>query len=106
MIDLLLLFIAIFGSIFILFGLVFKPISKHVANIGKKTQEIDFAHNRFVFTMANAIRDIKIMGLEKPFINRNKEITKKHSNLFAQYTFISTLQRMIIVLVCIAQYRN
>ena len=89
-------FIGILAFIFVLFGLVFKPISKNVANIGKKTQEIDFAHNRFVFTMANAIRDIKIMGLEKPFINRNKEITKKHSNLFAQYTFISTLQRMII----------
>ena len=96
------LFISPFGFlgfclfIIILFTLILKPISRYVANIGKKTQEIDFAHNRFVFTMSNAIRDIKIMGLEKPFIKRNKEIAQKHSNLFAKYTYISSLQRMII----------
>ena len=89
-------FLGICTFIIFIFILIFKPISIYVANIGKKTQETDFAHNRFVFTMSNAIRDIKIMGLEKPFIKRNKEIAKKHSNLFAKYTYISTLQRMII----------
>lgn len=79
------------------------PISRRVALIGGKTQEIDLARYRFVFAMANAIRDIKIMGLELIFLKRNKDITDKHVDLAAEYTAISAVPRISIevIMVCI-----
>jgi ATP-binding cassette, subfamily B, bacterial PglK len=80
----------------------FRPLSHRVAIIGRRTQEMDLGRHRFVFAMASAIRDIKIMGLEAPFSFRNSELVKKHSALAAEYTSIAAVQRMAVevVLVC------
>lgn len=81
---------------------VFRPLSRQVASIGRHTQEVDLARHRFVFAMASAIRDIKIMGLETPFARRNHDLVKKHANLAADYVSIATTQRVAVevVLVC------
>lgn len=81
---------------------VFRPLSQRVAAIGRHTQEVDLARHRFVFAMASAIRDIKIMGLEGPFSERNRDLADKHAKLTAEYTAISAIQRTAIeiVLVC------
>ena len=52
--------------------------------------------------MASSIKDIKIMGLEIPFINKNRKLAEKHSKLFAEYSTISSFQRIFVevVLVC------
>lgn len=80
----------------------FRPLSRRVAAIGRRTQEVDLARHRFVFAMASAIRDIKIMGLETPFSHRNRELARKHAHLAAEYTSIAAVQRMAVevVLVC------
>lgn len=80
----------------------FRPLSRRVAEIGNHTQETDLGRHRFVFAMASAIRDIKIMGLEVPFSRRNKELANRHAGLAADYTSISAIQRMAVevVLVC------
>lgn len=80
----------------------FRPLSRRVATIGRRTQEVDLGRHRFVFAMASAIRDIKIMGLEAPFSKRNRDLAGKHANLAAEYTAIAAVQRMAveIVLVC------
>ena len=64
-------FILILLALFTLFILIFRPISKHVAKLGRETQKVDYSRHRFIFTMSNAIKDIKIMGLENPFIKRS-----------------------------------
>ena len=46
--------------------------------------------------MSRANKDIKIMGLEKQLSNRNKKISQRHSDLFANYTYISSLQKIFI----------
>lgn len=81
---------------------VFRPLSRRVASIGRSTQEVDLARHRFVFAMASAIRDIKIMGLETPFARRNHELVEKHAKLAADYVSIATTQRVAVevVLVC------
>lgn len=81
---------------------VFRPLSRRVAAIGRQTQEIDLARHRFVFAMASAIRDIKIMGLELPFSRRNRELVERHAGLAADYLTIATTQRVAVevVLVC------
>jgi len=80
----------------------FRPLSWRVAAIGRRTQEVDLGRHRFVFAMASAIRDIKIMGLESPFSRRNRDLAGKHAQLAAEYTSISAVQRMAVevVLVC------
>lgn len=80
----------------------FRPLSHRVAAIGRLTQEVDLERHRFVFTMASAIRDIKIMGLEAPFIHRNRDLAGRHAHLAAEYTTIATEVRMVVevVLVC------
>lgn len=80
----------------------FRPLSRRVAAIGRRTQEVDLGRHRFVFAMASAIRDIKIMGLELPFIRRNRDLASTHAHLAAEYTLIAAVQRMAVevVLVC------
>lgn len=80
----------------------FRPLSRRVAAIGRLTQETDLGRHRFVFAMASAIRDIKIMGLEVPFSRRNRDLASKHAHLAAEYTSIAAVQRMAVevVLVC------
>lgn len=80
----------------------FRPLSRRVAAIGRRTQEVDLGRHRFVFAMASAIRDIKIMGLEAPFSRRNRELAGRHAHLAAEYTSIATVQRIAVevVLVC------
>jgi ABC-type bacteriocin/lantibiotic exporter with double-glycine peptidase domain len=92
--------LALLGSIFTL--AFFRPLSRRVATIGRQTQEIDLGRHRFVFAMASAIRDIKIMGLEVPFIQRNRDLARCHSRLSAEYISITGAQRMAVevILVC------
>lgn len=80
----------------------FRPLSRRVAAIGRRTQETDLGRHRFVFAMASAIRDIKIMGLEAPFSRRNRDLAGKYAQLAAEYTSIAAVQRMAVevVLVC------
>lgn len=80
----------------------FRPLSLRVSAIGHQTQKVDSGRYRFVYAMASAIRDIKIMGLEGPFNRRNQELANKHAYLAAEYTSIAAMQRMAIevVLVC------
>ena len=75
---------------------VFLPISKRVARLGHETRDLDMARHRFVHAMANAIRDIKIMGLEAAFAQRNSQILRRHVNLFAQYQTISSVLRVLV----------
>tara|TARA_A100001388_G_scaffold237608_1_gene192024 strand:- start:784 stop:2463 length:1680 start_codon:yes stop_codon:yes gene_type:complete len=82
--------------IFIFYRYPFKRLTRKIAQIGEETQKLDTAHHRFIFAMSSAIKDIKIMGLEKQFSNRNKKISKRHSDLFANYTYISSLQKIFI----------
>lgn len=95
-------FLGLAGLVLILGLGFFRPLSRRVATIGRRTQETDLGRHRFVFAMANAIRDIKIMGLEAPFSRRNRDLAAKHAHLTAEYTSISALQRIAVevVLVC------
>jgi ABC-type bacteriocin/lantibiotic exporter with double-glycine peptidase domain len=91
--------IALLFIIFIFLNFILKPISKEVSNLGSQTQQMDSAHHKFIYAMANSIKDIKIMGLENKFIERNRKISKKHSNSFAQYTYISSIQKILIEII-------
>lgn len=76
--------------------LVFLPISKKVAVLGRTTHDYDLARHRFIHSMANAVRDIKIMGLERTFSERNNNIVQQHVVLLAEYQSLSSVTRLLI----------
>jgi ATP-binding cassette, subfamily B, bacterial PglK len=88
--------------LFLLVPGFFLPLSRRAARIGRETQSTDLGRHRFVFTMASAIRDIKIMGLEFSFSERNRSIAHRHADLTADYVSISATQRIAVeaILVC------
>lgn len=85
-----------FGLIAGIVLLLFFPLSKWSARLGEETKELDIARHRFVFAMASAIRDIKIMGLEKMFSSRNGAITRQYAVVSADYATISSVLRLIV----------
>ena len=76
--------------------LVFKPITKKINYLGKKSQESELKRYGFINLIANAIHDIKIMSLENIFTERNRNLVDKHSKLNAKYLAISNTQRIVI----------
>ncbi|MDR7306030.1 ATP-binding cassette domain-containing protein [Rhodoferax saidenbachensis] len=81
---------------FFLVAGVFSPTAKKVARLGHATRDLDVARHRFVYAMASAVRDIKIMGLEQAFSRRNTEIVQQHVSLFTQYQTISSALRVLV----------
>lgn len=81
---------------------VFVPISRKVARLGRATLDLDVARHRFVYAIASAIRDIKIMGLEEVFSRRNSAIVREHVDLFATHQTISSALRVVVeaLMVC------
>jgi len=94
--------LAVIGVLFLLGAIYFRPLSHHISIIGAKTQDLDHARHRFVFAMATAIRDIKIMGLESVFAKRNLAITNQHVDLAADYGVTAAVPRISIevLMVC------
>lgn len=94
--------ITVIAVLFVLATGVFLPLSRRVARIGRQTQLVDLARHRFVFAMASAIRDIKIMGLEASFVRRNRSIVDQQVDLSAEYASISAMQRVAVevLMVC------
>lgn len=88
--------------VFILAVGIFLPLSRRVAKIGRQTREMDKERHRFVFTMASAIRDIKIMGLEKAFTLKNRALATTHAYITASYITLGATVRMAVevILVC------
>lgn len=82
--------------------LVFMPVSRRVAAIGRETQALDLARHRFVFAMAQAVKDIKIMGLEAPFMRRNALVVRQHVLLSAAYQWIGSALRIFVEFLLVA----
>ena len=81
----------------LLFGvLLVKPFARRATSMGRLVREVDDARHRFVFAMASATRDIKIMALEQSFIDRNKSIAAEHAGLNASYASMTVTMRIMI----------
>lgn len=82
------------GMVFARF--IFMPISRKAAVLGRTTHDYDLARHRFIHSMVSAVRDVKIMGLEETFAQRNSSIVKEHVGLLAEYQSIASVMRLLI----------
>lgn len=88
--------LGVVGLLMLLAFGVFFPLTRHIARLGRETVAFDLQRSRFVYAMASAIRDIKIMGLESLFAQRNMSIVDGNAMLLATYQTISASLRVLI----------
>lgn len=85
------------GSFLIIFGLtIFKFIIKKVGHLSVAQSDIENIRYKILFSIATAIRDIKIMGLEDLFQKRNENISREYAKLTCEYGFFVSLPRLLI----------
>lgn len=80
----------------VLVSVVFYPLSRQVARLGKMTRDLEGMRYRFAYALVSAIRDIKIMGLEPHFASRNAEIVEGNVRVYSKYQTIASSLRVLV----------
>lgn len=78
--------------------LLFQIVIHRSAQIGAAQSQIENVRYRLLFSIASAIRDIKIMGLDGLFDTRNRHVSRDYSELAWRYNFNAALPRLLIEL--------
>ena len=76
--------------------LLFQIVIRRSAQIGAAQSQIENVRYRLLFSIASAIRDIKIMGLDALFDTRNRCVSRDYSELAWRYNFNAALPRLLI----------
>ena len=81
--------------------LLYQVVIRRSSQIGEAQRQIENVRYRLLFSIANAIRDIKIMGLDKLFDLRNRHISHDYAELAWGYNFNGALPRLLIELLAL-----
>lgn len=76
--------------------LVHHFVIRKSARVALQQRGVDSRRYRLLFSMASAIRDIKIMGLEALFAERNHAVTSEYAELSWRYNYYNALPRLLI----------
>lgn len=76
--------------------LLYQVVIRRSSQIGEAQRQIENVRYRLLFSIANAIRDIKIMGLDKLFDLRNRQISHDYAELAWRFNFNGSLPRLLI----------
>ena len=79
--------------------LVYITIVRRTSRLGRAQTNIENVRYRLLFSIANAIRDIKIMGLNELFEERSTDISNDYSEIAWRYNLNNSLPRILIELV-------
>lgn len=76
--------------------LLYQVVIRRSAQIGEAQRQIENVRYGLLFSIANAIRDIKIMGLNKLFDLRNRHISHDYAELAWRFNFNGSFPRLLI----------
>lgn len=76
----------------VLFLFVIRPTTL----LGKKQSNIENERYRLLFSLVNAIRDIKVMGLASLFDAKNREVSAQYAQIAWRYNFNCALPLLLI----------
>ena len=76
--------------------LVYCFVVRRSVRVASTLRQADIVRYRLLFSIASAIRDIKIMGLEKLFEQRSSHVSLGHAQLGARLNLLHTLPRILI----------
>lgn len=82
----------------LLLFVVHRLVIRRSALVASEQRVVDARRYRLLFSMASAIRDIKIMGLEGLFARRNHQVTRDYGELSWRYNYYNALPRLLIEL--------
>ena len=91
--------LSLVGALGILAGLLYFTIIRRSTALGRSQAQIETRRYRMHYSMVNAVRDIKIMGLAPLFENHNREISANYANVAWRYNLYSALPRLFIEVV-------
>ncbi len=86
---------ALFLGLLVAF-LIYKIVIIRLAAIGKAQSKLENIRYRLLFSIASAIRDIKIMGLDALFDARNRHVCHDYAELAWRYSFYNMVPRVLI----------
>ncbi len=80
----------------------FRILSMKISKAGYTSQKLDISRHRYIHEMSSSIRDIKIMGLEKAFAERNNQLALSYTSSNNEYEYLLVLQRisMEVIVIC------
>lgn len=82
--------LAVAGAV--LYGLVIRETSR----LGRRQADAENSRYRLLFSIVNAVRDIKIMGLAPMFADINRKLTKDFEDVAWRYNFNHALPLIVI----------
>jgi len=77
---------------------LYRMVVHHTSELGKAQSAVENTRYRLLFSITNAIRDIKVMGLAQRFNAKNSEVSAQYSEIAWRYNFNGTLPILIIEL--------
>lgn len=80
-----------------LYFLVIRPTSK----LGKAQSNIENERYRLLYSIVNAIRDIKVMGLASLFDVKNREVSAQYATVAWRFNFNSALTLLLVEVVAL-----
>ncbi|MBA4416980.1 MAG: hypothetical protein C0392_03570 [Syntrophus sp. (in: bacteria)] len=80
---------------------IYITLIRKTTQLSSAQDEVEKVRYRLVFSIASAIRDIKIMGLDRLFNARNSKISHDYSELAWRYSLINSLPRLLIELLAL-----
>lgn len=81
--------------------LLYQIVIRRSGQIGAAQSQIEIVRYRLLFSIASAIRDIKIMGLDSLFCLRNRRVSHDYAELAWRYNYTGALPRLLIELLAL-----
>jgi ABC-type bacteriocin/lantibiotic exporter with double-glycine peptidase domain len=79
-------------------SILYRTVVRRSSRLGAAQTHIENVRYRLLFSIAYAIRDIKIMGLDSLFIARNNHVSHEYAELAWRYNLNNALPRLLIEL--------
>lgn len=74
-------------------------VIRQTTKLGKEQSNIENERYRLLFSIVNAIRDIKVMGLAHLFDAKNKEVSAQYAKIAWRYNFNSAVPLLLVEIV-------
>ena len=75
---------------------LYEMVIKQSLKYGEQQRDIENIRYRLLFSIASAIRDIKIMGLEALFNTKNRHISHEYTNIAWRYSLNNAIPKILI----------
>jgi ATP-binding cassette, subfamily B, bacterial PglK len=99
-----LLTLTIILSLGVVAALIYAAVIRPTTMLGKQQSSVENERYRLLFSIVNAIRDIKVMGLAHLFDAKNREVSTHYATIAWRYNFNSALPLLIVEVVVLIAF--